>query len=466
MAIQNIEKACHTTNQMISMESIPYSMDEAITGCKQTPPDVGPLGELLGKLMASEEKCYHTLQQNYQAASASCTTAANACRQEVEHITWAIILVIGILGAVSGSMMSSALGASVLAGIGNYDDGIVATWLGITLGIMAASVLGAMAMLTVRELRPNNTTGNTSTSTVLVVLGITAAVVGVITGKVGLGIPVIFMLLRQAMAGLYVVILIALYMGYTRVVIVALAALYIANYYWFKNLFNEMRESLVDHNIHVVVAVVVVGIEEIVKTCVEAAIGVGIAVGIAAVVTSIMGYTKLLHDAISYILKPRAWVCFTAVVVLGAVVVVMVTTADLRQRIKAGTNTCWIKGIIIGFVAGSFISLYVGVLVDKLVKILVSIKKAQNGFKNATSKFDSLKQDLNALRNIATQICINIQETVKICQNLRTRSAIFDEDRAKKLAEILTKLQDTRSQKASSDIHTLETIPDKKYKLN
>ena len=463
MAIQNIKKACHTTYQMISMESVPYSMDEAITGCKQTPADVGPLGELLEKLMASSEaaeKHYHMLQQNYQAASASCTTATDTCRQKAEHITWIIILFIGILGAGMGSVASSNLEASILAGIGDLDVGIIATWLGITLGIMAASVLGAMA--TVRELRPNNT------STVVVVLGI-AAVVGVIVEKVGLGTPVIFMLLYQAMAGLYFALLIAIFMRYTRVVI-ALAALvlclYITIHYCASLICND--KPLVDHkihNTHLGVAVVVVGIEAVVKACVEVAIGVGIAVGIATVVASIMGYTRSQHDLSR--LKPRAWVCFTAVVVLGAVVVVGVATGDFRQRIKAGTNMCVIKGSTTGaFVSCFFIPSYVWELVDELVIILVSIKEAQNVFKNATSKFDSLKQDLNALQDIATQICIDIQKTVKICQNLRTRSAIFDEDRVKKLAEILTELQDTRSQKASSDIHTLETIPDKKYKLN
>ena len=432
MAIQNIKKACRTTNQMISMESVPYSMDEAITGCKQTPPDVGPLGELLEKLMASseaEEKHYHTLQQNYQAASASCTTATDTCRQIAEHITWVIILFIGILGAGTGSAASGTLGASILAGIDNLDIGIIATWL----GIMAASVLGAMA--TVRELRPNNT------STVVVVLGI-AAVVGVITGKVGLGVPGYFMLFYNAIAGLTIAQLIASYMEYTRVVITLVALLFCSQYitinYWASLICND--KPLVDHNIHVGVAVVVVGIEEIVKACVEAVIGVGIAVGIATVVAAIMGYTRLLHDTIS-ILKPRAWVCITAVVVLGAVVVVGVTTGDLRQRIKAGTNMCWIKLFIIAIVTYIFIALYV----SALVKILVSIEEAQNAFKNATSEFDSLKQHLNVLQDIVTQICSDIQKTMKICQNSSTRSAIFDEDRVKKLAEILTELQDTRS---------------------
>ena len=435
MAIQNIKKACRTTYQMISMESIPYSMDEAITGCKQTPPDLGPLGKLLEKLMASTEaaeKHYHMLQQNYQAASASCTTATDTCRQKAEYITWVIILSIGILGAGIGSIISSGMGASVLAGIGNLDIGIIATWLGITLGIMAAYVLGAMA--TVRELRPNNT------STVVVVLGI-AAVVGVIAGKVGLGKPVIIMLLCQAIAGLCIALVIAWYIGYTRVMIVGLAAYgVLITYLWSKgvynDLFNDMRKPLV----HVGVAVIVVGIEAIVEICVEAAIGVGLAVGIATVVAAIMGYTRLLHNAISYILKPRAWVCITAVVVLGAVVVVWVTTGDLRQRLKAGRKMYL---MVKSTVAGSFIGLFMMPVVE-LVKILVSIKEAQNALKNATSKFNSLKKDLKALQDIATQICIDIQKTVKICQNLRTRSAIF-EDRVKKLAEILTELQNTRS---------------------
>ena len=469
--IQNIKKACHTTNQMISMESFPYSMDEAITGCKQTPPDVGPLGELLEKLMASseaEEKHYHMLQQNYQAASASCTTATDTCRQKAEYTTWVIILFIGILGAGIGSITSSALGASTALPYIAGDDSIVAiyTWLSITLGIMAASVLGAMA--TVRELRPNNT------STVVVVLGITA-VVGVIMGKVGLDIPVIFMLLHEAIAGLTIALLIAIYMNlkYTTAVIAASAGLclhYILGFYLdIKSLCND--KPLVDHNIHVGVAVVVVGIEAIVEICVEVAIGVGIGLGIAEAVADIMGYTRLLFDTILSILIPRAlaraWrVHITAAVVLGAVVVVGVTTGDLWQRIKAITNIlCLCKIAIIATMAYFFILLYMGLLVDELVKILVSIKEAQNGFKNVTSKFDSLKQDLNALQNIETQICSDIQKTMKICQNLRICSAIFDEDRVKKLAEILTELQDTRSRKVSSDIHTLETIPHKKYEL-
>ena len=257
MAIENIKKAGCTTYQMISMKSISYSMDEAITGCKQTPPDVGPLGKLLEKLMASsevEEKHYHTLQQNYQAASASWTTAVDACTQEVENYIWGAIIFIGILGAGIGSAASSTLGTSILAGIGNLDIGIIATWLGITLGFMAASVLGAMA--TVREFRRSNT--------VAFVLGI-AAVVGVITGKVGLGIPQTEMLFYEEIAGLVIALAFAI-MGHIRqvkvlvVVTIILGGLGTSVIYIIINTLYDDRHTCFDAAIGIVITTVVAAI--------------------------------------------------------------------------------------------------------------------------------------------------------------------------------------------------------------
>ena len=401
MTIQNIKKAGHTTYQMISMESIPYSMDEAITGCKQTPPDVGPLGELLEKLMASseaEEKHYHTLQQYYQAASASCTTGADSCRQKVENCIWGAIFFIGILGAGIGSAVSSRLGASILAGIGNLDIGIIATWLGITLGFMAASVLGAMA--TVREIRRSNT--------VVVVLGI-AAVVGIITGKVGLGIPQVEMLFYEAIAGLVIALAFAI-MGHIRLKVLAVVI----------SILGGLGTNVIYYDSH---------------TCFDAAIGIVIATVLAAITGQ--GYIRELG-----FIEWRTILLGLPVFVL---VVWVIITGDLWQGIVVGIN-CVISQVVINVIGVSTMTVNI---------LITTIKK----LKDHTSKFDSLNCHINALQNIATQNCANIQETMKLCQDLK-HTAKFDQNKVKRLAEILAELQRTsiRSHMNSSDIHALETM--------
>ena len=353
---------------MISMESIPYSMDEAITGCKQTPPDVGPLGELLEKLMASseaEEKHYHTLQQNYQAASASCTTVANAYRQEVENCIWGAIIFIGILGAGIGSAASSTLGASILSGIGNLDIGIIATWLGIMLGFMAAFVLGAMA--TVREIRRSNT--------LVVVLGI-AAVVGVITGKVGLGIPQVEMLFYEAIAGLVIALAFVIQnsMRHIRlkvlvVVIVILGGVATSVTYIINTLYNDRH------------------------TCFDAAIGIVIATVVAAIMGQ--GYIRELELGFYTIIA--------ILLLLVVAVIAWVITGDLWQGIAIGINC----------VISSGVTTVMGISTMAMKILIPTIKK----LKDYTSKFDSLNCRINALQNIATQNCANIQETMKFDQN-------------------------------------------------
>ena len=88
------------------------------------------------------------------------------------------------------------------------------------------------------------------------------------------------------------------------------------------------------------------------------------------------------------------------------VLVVWATTGDLWEGIAVGIN------YVISIVATTVIG-----ILTMAVKILIpTIKK----LKDYTSKFDSLnRRIINALWNIATQNCANIQETMKICRDLK-----------------------------------------------
>ena len=137
-------------------------MDEAIAGCKKTPPDVGALDVLLEKLMASSEEAEtncHKLQEDCDKAIANYTTAAAVFRQEAENVFWADIhdiIISGCVGAILTAVLVGNSGTVMIVPdtVTLRSTTIIVIWLSIIalLGIMAGIRLWPVCMVIVMSI--------------------------------------------------------------------------------------------------------------------------------------------------------------------------------------------------------------------------------------------------------------------------------------------------------------------------
>lgn len=145
VAIEDVKTAYHKTNNMLQkMDEITrycrgYMMEKAIAGCKENPPNIVPLVELIDKLMLSLENAnlfLNELGKNCKRACNSCKDAAKAYKSRADkekskaHNTKSIgelaagtmiagvaLSVVGIFTFGIGTVVGlTAAGASVVAG--------------------------------------------------------------------------------------------------------------------------------------------------------------------------------------------------------------------------------------------------------------------------------------------------------------------------------------------------------------